>query len=469
MRILKTAMVAAIFFSSSLHAATLTKLGDGISEVSETRATGINNANQVVGYSYTNGAGPLTNHALLWLNDAKNSIAEFAPFMGISSANYARFNAINSSGQAVGTSNQTADVRNSPFGRQRAAVWGVNGTPQQGGWQGLLAPASNGKYAGFPEDSIALSDALAVNNGGAVVGYLTFKEGVDNRPRGAVWLYSNSIWSIYMDGGNYADNNGYPLRDSTFNGISDTGLIVGWSRDGGFYESAQKKPWAWTNVGNNASGMELPCNLGGGVANAVNRTGTVVGNAYVYATPTSQSISRISAIYWSSVTANCTSFPSLGGTYSGVMAIQRDGQAVGSASTTSGQKHAVLYYATGGKYLTIDLNTQLGMTPITALGFAYLEEATGINDSGNIVGYGMQPNGKRAAFKIMGLFGAAPAAPAASATTSAVTMNELGDSPAKTQLIGEEASVQSDSTSQTVELYNVEPLELSPELKQHKH
>lgn len=193
---LKTAVMIALFFSSAAHAASMYRLENDNTGTFETRATGINDANQVVGYSYSNDGGLLTNHALLWLNDAINSVAEFAPLGGITSINYARFNAINNAGQTAGTSNQTADARNSPFGRQRATVWGVNGTPQQGGFQGLLAPADNGSYAGFPESSIDLSDAMAVNNAGAVVGYRTFKEGADSNPHGAVWLYRNAKWNI---------------------------------------------------------------------------------------------------------------------------------------------------------------------------------------------------------------------------------------------------------------------------------
>jgi hypothetical protein len=385
--------------------------------------------------------------------------------MGTGSFNYARFNAINSKGQVVGTSNQTPDARSTPFGRQRAAVWGVNGTPQKGGWQGLLAPAPNGTYAGFPEDYMDISDAVGMNNAGVVVGYLTFKEGIDNRPRGAVWLYRDAKWAVYMDLGNYADANNRALRDSTFNGVSDSGLIVGWARDGGFYDKAQKKPWSWTTVGSGVSGKELTCSSGGGAANAVNNAGIIVGNSYDYTASVPPSITRINAVYWSSTTASCVPFPTLGGTYSNVTAIQAGGQAVGSANTPSGQKHAVLYYATGGKYITLDLNVQFGAEAITALGFSYLEEATGINSSGNIVGYGMLPNGKRAAFKLMGVFGATVAA-----NMNAVSMSELSNPQARSLVLGEASIEQSISSSQTIEIYNTSAvLELSPAPSKHKH
>ncbi|MCX7205068.1 MAG: hypothetical protein NT086_03605 [Proteobacteria bacterium] len=446
---LKTAVMIALFFSSAVHAATLYKLGDNNTGTSETRATGINNANQVAGYSYTNdGSGLLTNHALLWLNDANNSVAEFAPLGGLTSINYARFNAISNAQQIVGTSNQTADTRNSPFGKQRATVWGVNGTPQQGGFQGLLAPSSNGSYAGFPEASIDLSDALAVNNAGAVVGYRTFKEGVDNNPHGAVWLYRNAKWNVYFVG-----------AESTFNGISDAGLIVGWARSGGIYSGAPKKPWVWNNVGEGEQGQELACKTDGGTANAVNSAAIVVGSSYVDEGTGTNKTRNTSAVYWLGTAANCVQFPSLGGTYSEAKAIQKDGQAVGSANTPSGQKHAVLYYRQSPSvYAVIDLNSYTGNG--ASVGFSYLEEATGINDSGNIVGYGMLPNGKRAAFKIMGLFGTASAA---SVTTRSVTMSESEEAPEKTLSRGEEVSVQSSSASQMVQLNHVKPLKLSTE------
>lgn len=444
----KTIMMAALFFSSAAHAVTISKLGDNTNGTSETRATGISNANEVAGYLSATSNGLLTNHAVIWLNNS-NNVAEFAPFGGISSVNYARFNAINSLGQAVGTSNQTADARNSPIGRQRAAVWGLNGTPQQGGFQGLLAPASNGSYAGFPESSIDLSDALAVNNAGIVVGYRTFYEGVDNHPHGAAWLYRDAKWNAYFVSG-----------DSTFNGISDTGLIVGWSRNGGIYSGAHKKPQAWNALGEAEQGQELACNSTGGTANAVNKAAVIVGSAYVEEGTGTNKTTKTSAVYWNGTTASCIPFPSLGGTYSNATAIQKDGQAVGSSNTPSGEKHAVLYYRQANGYGIFDLSTQLGN--LTALGFAYLEEATGINDSGNIVGYGMLPNGKRAAFKIVGLF---TTASAASTTARAMTMSELENSPAKIQQIGEEANVLSSSVSRSVEFYNIEPLKLSPEIK----
>jgi hypothetical protein len=87
-----TVAIVSIFllFNAASAATTLIRLGDGHGD-SETRATGVNNANQVTGYSTSNTSGLMTNHALIWL-DKSNDIAEFSPFMGVGATNYARFN-----------------------------------------------------------------------------------------------------------------------------------------------------------------------------------------------------------------------------------------------------------------------------------------------------------------------------------------------------------------------------------------
>lgn len=215
----------------------------------------------------------------------------------------------------------------------------------------------------------------------------------------------------------------------------------------------------WNNVGKGEQGQELACKTDGGTANAVNNAAIIVGSSYVDEGTGTNKTRKTNAVYWFGTAASCVQFPSLGGNYSEAKAIQKDGQAVGSANTPSGQKHAVLYYRQSPSvYAVIDLNSYTGNG--ASVGFSYLEEATGINDVGNIVGYGMKPNGKRAAFKIIGLFGAASAA---SATTRAVTMSEPVDSPEKTLSMEEEVSVQSSSASQAVQLHHVKPLKLSAE------
>ncbi len=402
-------LVFLTFLSSGLiNAATFNRLGDYPSST-DTRPTGINDANQAVGYSRTAVPGQ-TLHALMWGTDGTNQFTyEFMPSTGPGNNNFAQFNAINGAGQAVGLSNNQ-------LGKRRGIVWGGNGTPQQGGYQGLLAPGQQGEYAGFPEELNDLAEALAINNSGIIVGYRTIMEAPAYRPRGVAWTYratsndSTPKWRAYMDGQVIGDLN--ILWDSTFNGISDTGRIVGWTRPP---LSIYMQPAYWNAVGAE-KGINLRGTYTGGEAKAikvVNGVDNIVGYTYKDTGDATHTYRTTMAMYWPDKDALPIVLPSLGGTYNTANAINVAGHAVGTSTTPAGQKHAVLYVKQlNGQYGLYDISQNFA--PILAsAGFSYLEEATAINASGNIVGFGMLLNGNRAAFRIMGLFGATAASKSA--------------------------------------------------------
>ena len=84
-----------------------------------------------------------------------------------------------------------------------------------------------------------------------------------------------------------------------------------------------------------------------------------------------------------------TDLGTLGGTYSVATGINNSGQIVGYADTASGQTHAFLY--SGGTM------TDLGTLPGGTYSFA-----TGINNNGQIVGYSTTASGQTHAFLYSG-------------------------------------------------------------------
>jgi probable HAF family extracellular repeat protein len=93
------------------------------------------------------------------------------------------------------------------------------------------------------------------------------------------------------------------------------------------------------------------------------------------------------ALLWNISTNTTTDLGTLGGN-SSALAINNSGQIVGYFST-SGGSDAFLYTGSGPM---VDLNNLIAGAGWT------LEEATGINDSGQIVGYGVNPSGQTHAF-----------------------------------------------------------------------
>jgi probable HAF family extracellular repeat protein len=143
------------------------------------------------------------------------------------------------------------------------------------------------------------------------------------------------------------------------------------------------------------------------------------------------------AFLWTPSTPNGTSggmidLGTLGSGDSLAYAINTAGQVVGTSLTSSGLKHAFLWTPTtpNGKTGTmIDLNTLTGSSTVS------LQAATGINDQGQIVGYGvLQSNGSTHAFLL------SPTSTATALAQLAITM-PLETTGGSTSVPGSDTSV----------------------------
>jgi probable HAF family extracellular repeat protein len=248
------------------------------------------------------------------------------------------------------------------FGSNSAAN-GINNSGQIVGFAGnqaFLYSSGTMQYYQYPPDATA----NAINNNGQVI--------VNNG--GSAFLFSggpNSAWTeIGTLGGNY--NIAY--------GINDYGQVVGQATTPGdytFYAYLCSGGTTMTNLGT----------LSGGTAStayAINNSGQVVGQADISSGPNSLAL----AFLWSSG-SGMQNLGTFGGNYSIAYAINNLGQVVGGANTSSdGYDDAFLY--SGG--VMQDLNNLISPNS----GWV-LEDATGINDSGQICGDG-EYQGKQDAF-----------------------------------------------------------------------
>ena len=247
-----------------------------------------------------------------------------------------------------------------------------------------------------------LGIGYAINNNGQVVGGSNTSSGEEH-----AFVYANGTMS---DLGTLGGN----LSEAT--GINDSGQVVGESNT----SSGAYHAFVYTNGTMSDLGT-----LGGNfsVATGINDNGQVVG----YSTATANGDQE--AFLYSN--GRMSALGTLGGSSSSASAINDSGQVVGGASTSSGAYDVFLYsngtmidlglgsgHATGindsgqvvGYY---DINSQA--SPIHAFvysnGAAYdlnnlipsgsgwtLDEALGINNFGQVVGWGNDPAGKQEAF-----------------------------------------------------------------------
>lgn len=237
--------------------------------------------------------------------------------------------AINSSGQVAGYS--TYGTPTSTNG-----IPGVGVTTQATVWSGqnqtiLTATPPPGSDI----TSYTSGTAVGINDAGQVIGHVS---------NGAT--LANVLWT---------DTSASNLGVLNATGINNAGQVVG-----------QKGIHATLLSGSTTVDLGT---LGGlsSVARAINNAGQVVGDARI------ADDSAVHAALWNGATA--TDLGTLGGSDSSAFALNNLGQAVG----TSGN-HAVLF--TAGT--VIDLNSFLSASDVNA-GWV-LESASGINDSGWIVG-----------------------------------------------------------------------------------
>jgi probable HAF family extracellular repeat protein len=290
-------------------------------------AYGINASGQVVGYSYTTGGA---GHAFLYSGGTTTDLGTLNP-LALPSLSVAY--GINAGGQIVGYSG---------FSSNTAFLYSGSG-PMTG-----LGNLPGGNF----------SVANGINASGQIVGYAA----TATAPNYDAFLYnSGSATPTMIDLGTLPGGS-----HSVANGINAGGQIVGYG------DNATYGQVAFLYSGGTMSPLGT---LGGGDswANAINDSGQVVGASNLTGNAASHAF-----LYSGGVMTDLGTL----GRNSEALAINNDGDVVGDSVLSNGNEDAFLY--SGG--VMTDLNTMI-VGP-SSVGWQ-LEEATGINNEGQIVGYGL--------------------------------------------------------------------------------
>jgi probable HAF family extracellular repeat protein len=276
-------------------------------------------------------------------------------------------NGINSSGEVVGE----LVASSSNGGGGLAFVW--QGGSMQGVFGGQSAATAinnsgtvvgNASYNGGPiqaamepggiyDPNFQVSYATAINNAGDVVAYGSIDFGSIQVP----FLNTPTEQSTFLTGG----LSGVP------NGINDSLQIVGWAQN--VNPSGQR--FAFFYSGSTMLNLGTFTGYPSSTATAINDLGQVVvnasGNAFLYSNGTMKNLGTIP-----------------GGTESSGLAINNVGQIVGDTD------NGPFPYSNG---------TMQGLNTLIPSNSGWrLNEATGINDSGQICGYGVNSSGQTDAF-----------------------------------------------------------------------
>jgi probable HAF family extracellular repeat protein len=208
--------------------------------------------------------------------------------------------------------------------------------------------------------------AYGINNSGQVVGYI--------QPGDSPSI----IYAFLYSGGQVQNLGTLGGLNSIAYGINNNGQVVGTS---GIYNStglgASVNPFLYSDGVMQSLGE---INYGNGAAFGINDNGQVVGwsgnQPFIYSNGSMMDLGILPGVFW--------------GSYA--LGINSQGQIVGTCNTPSGNDsddHAFLY--SNGSML--DLNNLINPSSDWVL-----NQATGINDSGEIVGWGIGPDGKQDAF-----------------------------------------------------------------------
>lgn len=305
-------------------------------------AVGINSSGQVAGYSNTS-AG--FQHAMVWSNNG-SPMGDLGTLGGLWSIAYG----INDAGQVVGytyLSNGTT---------KRATLWNkIND---------VWTPTDLGTYSGYNS-----STAYGINNLGQVVGDSVIN--ITNTGTFAmIWNPGSPIRNLGGLGGSY----------SVAYGINDSGQVVGYGYlSGDLYANAvlwsyNGTTWTKTDLGTLSGSYNT-----NSVAYGINASGQIVGISYL----SSSKSAPYHATLWTNTTGNwiLTDLGTLGDTNSWAHGINVHGQIVGYANTISGAQHATIWNIWNNGTIQ-DLND------LVDLHDTYLNVASGINDSGQIVANG---------------------------------------------------------------------------------
>jgi probable HAF family extracellular repeat protein len=283
--------------------------------------------------------------ALVLVLPARAQISFTLTDLGTLGGSYSVAYAINDAGYIVGESNLAGD------GASRAFSY----TPGVG-------LADLGSLGG------TRSVAYALNASGQVVGESTLSSGSGSR------AFSHTTGGGMVDLGTFNNNGDY----SAAFGINASGTIVGKTTG---VEANYHRAFSYTNGG---SMVELGT-LGGNhsSANAINDAGTIVGGA--------NDSDGANRVFRYTTGGGMINLGSLGGGDAGALALSASGAYIaGYSSLAVGEeKHAFVYTTAGGM---IDLGT-LGGTEAFA---------RGVNDAGQIVGVSYLPNFQENAFYAVG-------------------------------------------------------------------
>jgi|SRR5579871_792243 len=317
-------------------------------------ANAINSVDQVVGTSYAS-ATISSYHAFIW-----SSTTGMKKLGTLSGDTNSRALGINDLGQVVGISEGTLYT---------AFVWSsANGMQGIGGF-------TSGDY----------SSAFGIDASGSVAGNsFTLSSGQAFR-----WTQRDGLQTLWMLSGDI---------NSTALGCSPSGFIAGYSRD-----TTSSHACIWASSGGAKSLGKLSGNTDS-EALAVNNAGQVIGNSYTSVPGSSlETYKSYRAFLWSQNGGMISLGILPGDTSSFAAAINLQGLVVGTSENLAGSSpttpRAFLWTSSTG---IVDLNTRIPSNT----GWI-LTGATGINDSGKIVGNGTL-NGVQHAFLLIPAGRAAP-------------------------------------------------------------
>lgn len=323
-------VVLALLFLTVLSTAqkyTVTDLGVLGENISYANA--INDSGQVVGSSYINQT-TAAYHAFLWT--AASGLKDLGTLGGQNSYAYG----INNAGEVVGC----ADVSPSDLVPGHAFLWTESGGMQD------LGSLGNG------------SCAFSINNAGQVVGYSTVN--TNNDQHAFLWSAATGMQDL-----------GVPVSSQTVaTSINDSGMVVGT-----YYTTLGTHAYLWTQTGGvqDLGNLGIP-NASGGSINAL---GEIVGRSEV---PPGRS-DLYAGFFWTSTSRMRRMTSPYFGEDATASAISSTGEVVGFALNSQIEQRATVWLTPSKVH---DLNHLTVNSPLT------LEMANGVNSQGQIVGVGSE-------------------------------------------------------------------------------
>lgn len=311
----------------------------------ETRALGLNDARQVVGWSkLANG----TKRAFVWEN---GEIIDLGTLPG---ANFSEAVGINDQGLIAGNSEDIADLIGL---RTRGVIWEKSG----GAWQILRTLTPN--YAGLTGDD-RWSEALGMGPAEMVPGWSPFSHAGGTLPSATVW--QDSVYGSVLD----FDFCKACQITQTF-AVDPAGQIAVGNRKLGNLTGAE----VWVRQGEYAWLPSAFATAATGTAYAVNSSRAFVG--FLGAPKQAALWTETAPLDWGEAALLGT----LDGNSSEAFDLNDSGQVVGSARNNAGQDLAFLYQDGA----MVDLNTLIEPNP----GWQ-LAAARAVNNRGEIVGWGQK-------------------------------------------------------------------------------